>query len=89
MKVLLHPIPDKYLERLIAADRNRIEDAIDDLEKEPPQGDIKPISGQPGTFRMRIGSYRVIFRYKEDYIFITHIDPRGQVYNKKNKGGKR
>jgi len=45
MKVLLHPIPDKYLERLNTADRNRIEDAIDDLEKEPPQGDIKPISG--------------------------------------------
>jgi len=26
---------------------------------------------------------------KEEYIFVTHLDPRGQVYNKKNKGGKR
>ena len=89
MKVLLHPIPDKYLERLNATDRNRIEDAIEVLKKDLPQRDITPITGQPGTFRMRIGSYRVIFRYREDHIFITHIDPRGQVYNKKNKGGKR
>ena len=89
MRVLLHPIPDKYLERLNEADRNRIEDAIEGLEKEPPQGDIKPIAGQPGTFRIRIGGYRAIFRYREDHIFITHIDPRGQVYNKKNIGGKR
>ena len=89
MKALLHPIPDKYLERLIATDRSRIEDAIEGLEKEPPQGDITPITGQPGTFRMRVGSYRVIFRYRENYIFITHIDLRGQAYNKKNKGGKR
>jgi len=89
LKVLLHPIPDKYLDRLNATDRCRIEDAIEGLEKEPPQGDITPITGQPGTFRMRVGSYRAIFRYREDHIFITHIDPRGQVYNKKNKGGKR
>jgi mRNA-degrading endonuclease RelE of RelBE toxin-antitoxin system len=59
------------------------------LEKEPPQGDITPITGQPGTLRMRVGSYRVIFRYRENYFFITHIDLRGQVYNIKNKGGKR
>jgi len=89
MNVLLHPIPKKYLERLSTTDRNRIEDAIEGLENEPPQGDIKSVIGLSRTFRMRVGSYRIIFRYGEDYIFITHIDPRGQVYKKKNKGGKR
>ena len=89
MKVFLHPIPDKYLDRLNEADRSRIEDAVEALEKEPPQGDIRPVAGQPGFFRVRVGSYRLLFRINEKGILITHIDPRGQVYNKKNKGGKR
>ena len=89
MKASLHPIAEKYLNRLNPNDRDRIDDAIEGLEKEPPEGDIRPVSGQPGTFRLKVGSYRAIFRYKDNCIFVTHIDPRGQVYNKKNKGGKR
>jgi mRNA interferase RelE/StbE len=89
MKASLHPIADKYLNRLNANDRDRIDDAIEGLEKEPPEGDIKPLKGQPGFFRLRIGGYRLLFRINEKGILITHIDPRGQAYGKKNKGGKR
>jgi len=89
MKASLHPIAEKYLNRLNANDRDRIDDAIEGLEKEPPEGNIRPLKGQPGFFRLRIGSYRLLFRINEKGILITHIDPRGQVYNKKNKGGKR
>jgi len=89
MQVKLHPIPGKYLKRLNEPDKGHIKTALQGLEKEPPDGDIKPISGQSGTFRLKIGNYRAIFRYKENYIFVTHLDPRGQVYNKKNKEGKR
>jgi mRNA interferase RelE/StbE len=89
MKVVLHHIAEKYLIRLNTDDRNRIGDAIDGLEKEPPEGNIRPIAGQPGLFRLRLGSYRILFRINEKGILVTHIDPRGQVYNKKNKGGKR
>ena len=89
MKASLHPIAEKYLNRLNANDRDRIDDAIEGLEKEPPEGNIRPLKGQPGFFRLRIGGYRLLFRINEKGILITHIDPRGQVYNKKNKGGKR
>jgi len=89
MKISLHPIAEKYLNRLNADDRDRIDDVIEGLEKEPPEGDIRPLKGQPGFFRLRVGSYRLLFRKNEKGILITHIDPRGQVYNKKNKGGKR
>ncbi|MDR2479963.1 MAG: type II toxin-antitoxin system RelE/ParE family toxin [Treponema sp.] len=89
MKASLHPIADKYLNRLNANDRDRIDDAIEGLEKEPPEGDIRPVTGQPGLFRMRVGNYRLLYRINEKGILITHIDPRGQVYKKKNKGGKR
>jgi len=36
-----------------------------------------------------VGSYRLLWRIQGKYILITHIDPRGQVYKKKNKGKKR
>jgi len=89
MRVKLHPIPGKYLERLNEPDKGHIKAALHGLEKEPPEGNITPVSGQPGTFRLKIGSYRALFRYRDDHIFVTHLDPRGQVYNKKNKGNKR
>jgi mRNA-degrading endonuclease RelE of RelBE toxin-antitoxin system len=56
MKVLLHRSADKYLGRLNVTDRDRIEDGIEGLEKEPPEGDIERIKGQRGTFRLKIGS---------------------------------
>ena len=89
MQVFVHPIPDKYIDRLNATDRERIEDAIEGLEKEPPEGDIRPVKGQPDFFRVKVGGYRLLYRITEKGILITHIDPRGQAYKKKNKGNKR
>jgi mRNA-degrading endonuclease RelE of RelBE toxin-antitoxin system len=89
MEVLLHRIPQKYLERLNEPDKSHINKALKGLEKEPPEGYIVPVVGQLGCFRLTIGSYRALFRFRDDHIFVTHLDPRGQVYNKKNKGGKR
>jgi len=56
MRVLLHNIPRKYLERLNEPDKGHIRRALKGLEKEPPEGDIVPIVGQPGNFRLTIGS---------------------------------
>jgi len=89
MDVILHHEVDKYLSRLNVNDRDRINAALDKLEKEPPESDIIPMSGETETFRLRVGSYRAIFRCKDNCILVTHLDPRGQVYNKKNKGNKR
>ena len=89
MKVLLHRSADKYLDRLNATDRERIEDAIEGLGKEPPEGDITSITGEAGRFRVRVGSFRLLYRIKDNTILVTHIDPRGQVYNKKNRGNNR
>jgi mRNA interferase RelE/StbE len=89
MRVSLHPIPAKYLERLNEPDKSRIKAALAELGKEPMEGDIRPVTGQPGYFRLKVGGYRALFRHRDNDIFITHIDPRGQSYNKKNKGEKR
>ena len=88
MQVLLHPIPAKYLNRLNADNRERITTAFKGLEKEPPEGDIRPVVGQAGYFRVKVGSYRALYRIKDNAIFVTHIEPRGQAYTKKTRKGR-
>jgi mRNA interferase RelE/StbE len=89
MEVQIHHIAGKYPDRLPEPALSRIKSALAGLGEEPPDGDIRPLAGQEGYFRLKIGGYRVLFRYRDNTVFVTHIDPRGQSYNKKNKGKKR
>jgi mRNA interferase RelE/StbE len=83
MQVLLHPVAGKYLDRLDAPTKSRIKIALKGLEKEPPEGDIRPVIGQTDYFRLKVGSYRALYRIKDNVVFVTHIEPRGQAYTKK------
>ena len=85
MKVLLHRTAEKYLSRLQPADRDRFDAAFTALEKEPPEGNIRPYEGNPGFLRLRIGNYRAIFKIADNSIVITYIEPRGQAYTKKTR----
>ena len=85
VKVLLHRAADKYLNRLLPADRDRFDAAFTDLEKEPPQGDIRPYAGNPEVLRLKVGNYRAIFKFVGNAILVTHIEPRGQAYTKKTR----
>ena len=85
MEVVLHHTADKYLDRLPQPARGQIEDALEDIEKEPPEGDIRPYEGNPGMFRLKAGKYRALFKIENDTILVTHIEPRGQAYTKKTR----
>jgi mRNA interferase RelE/StbE len=85
MQVLLHPVAGKYLDRLDAPTKSRIKAALNGLEKEPLEGDISPVIGQTDYFRLKVGSYRVLYRIKNKVVFVTHIEPRGQAYTKKTR----
>jgi mRNA interferase RelE/StbE len=65
---------------------SRINDAIDKLELEPPEGDIKELKGRPGVYRVRIGDYRILYTIENSCIVIFKIASRGQVYKKKRSG---
>ena len=82
---MLRPIAARYFERLSATDKTRFREAFTALSKEPPVGDITSLTGRPGYFRLRVGGYRALFRIEDNTIFVTNIDPRGQVYKKKNR----
>lgn len=57
--------------------KQRIKAGIEKL----PQGDIKPYKGSPGTYRLRVGDWRILFSYPEDdTILIEKIGPHGGVY---------
>ena len=75
----------KYLAKQEKKTVERIRAAITGLTEKPPVGDIKPMQGAgEGRYRLRIGSWRVIYRYDLDGIvevlFIIDIGNRGDVY---------
>ena len=57
--------------------KQRIRAAIEKI----PEGDIKPLQGTKGSYRLRVGSWRILFSYPaHDMILIEKIGPRGEVY---------
>jgi len=70
----------KYLEILNKKSQQRLKKGIEII----PEGDIAPYKNHEGYFRLRIGNFRVIFKWLGDeQILISTINVRGQVY----KGG--
>ena len=66
---------EKFLERQTENTRKRIRAAIAAL----PAGDVKKLKGVP-YYRLRVGSYRVLFDKDGNVLTIIRIDNRGQVY---------
>ncbi len=73
--------PQKFIKAQPRNQQERLLKAIYRL----PDGDIKPLAGYQSVFRLRVGSYRVIYEIKNDVYIITvvNIGNRGQVYNQK------
>lgn len=67
----------KYINALDANAQRRIRKSIGKI----PQGDIRPLKGSPGSYRLRIGNWRILFSYQgENTILVEDIGPRGQIY---------
>ena len=67
----------KVLSRLDVPTRQRIGQGIAEI----PEGDIRPLKGSDGDYRLRIGGWRVLFSYaNDDTVKIKEIGPRGQIY---------
>lgn len=74
----LHPAPRHVLARFLAA--------LGELAKDPlrprPGLDVKPLEGLAGTYRLRIGASRVLYRVdkRERTVRVTSAAPRSQAY---------
>ena len=67
----------KAIQKMDRQLKQRMKNGIEGL----PEGDIKPLKGSAGSFRLRIGNWRIIFSYLDkDVILIEKIAPRGEIY---------
>lgn len=67
----------KVINGMDKATKQRIKAAVEKI----PAGDIKPLKGSNGSYRLRVGGWRILFSYPEhDIILIEKIGPRGDVY---------
>ncbi|PWV87365.1 addiction module RelE/StbE family toxin [Paenibacillus cellulosilyticus] len=75
----------KYLDKLDQKTKKRIADHLQILSQNPrsTELDIKKIQGEASLYRLRIGSYRILYTIKDNQliIIVINIGPRGDVYN--------
>ena len=57
--------------------KKKIKEAIEKL----PLGDVKKLKGYSSAYRLRVGSYRILYDMNGN-IEITDIIPRGEAYKK-------
>jgi mRNA interferase RelE/StbE len=69
----------KFIDRQDKTKREMLLKAIAKL----PNGDVKPLKGHDGLYRLRVGTYRVIYTIDNGRLIICVIDAgnRGQIYN--------
>lgn len=75
----------KFLGKLDKKSVDKIRESINGLTRTPPEGDIKPMQGYTdGRKRLRVGSWRVIYRVDTDnrveILLIIDIGNRGDIY---------
>ena len=85
MKIVYSKNSLRFLSKLEPKAVARIREAIEGLTHNPPEGDIKPMQGySDGRKRLRVGSWRVIYRYDRDgqieVLLIIDIGNRGDIY---------
>lgn len=66
--------------RALAKDaRRRIGQKLDALQTDL-RGDVNKLAGQEGKYRLRVGSYRVLFTLENDLIFVHQVKDRKDAY---------
>ena len=70
---------EKFLDKRTQKQRERILRAVYKL---PHEGDIDAMSGHDDVFRLRVGSYRIIYTIKENILTVEVLDAgnRGDIY---------
>lgn len=47
--------------------------ALEELEREAENLDVKALAGHPGWFRMRVGDFRAVYAPVEDFLYVAHV----------------
>jgi len=79
LRVLFLPRAEKQGAALDRVTRERVLEAIERFAA-TGSGDVIPLKGLPGSFRLRAGAYRVIFELRGVDLVVTKIGHRREVY---------
>ena len=82
MRFKLSSDAKKYLSGQDKATIKRIYRHLRDATKNPPVGDIIPMSDNSGRYRLRVGDFRFLFTKNGNTIIVAKISPRGDAYKK-------
>lgn len=77
-EILIDKRAVKFIDKQPMEQKQRIYREIQKL----PQGDTKPLKGYADTFRLRVGSYRIIYTIKNGtyIIHVINAGNRGDIY---------
>jgi mRNA interferase RelE/StbE len=85
-EIIFSPKAIRQLKHLDRDVQLRIKRAIETtLRLFPPRGDIIKLEGSKGRYRLRVGDWRVTFRYqfKAREVHIAEIKHRREIYRKR------
>ena len=60
--------------------RRRVGEKLDALQNDL-RGDVKKLAGQEGKYRLRVGSFRVLFTLEKDLLFVHVVKNRKDAYS--------
>jgi len=77
-KIVIEKMALKFISKQPSKEKNRLMQSIYNL----PGGDTIKMSGKYNLFRLRVGSYRIIYSIEESKLIIRVIEAgnRGDVY---------
>ena len=81
--IRIAPRAARQLRKLAPADRKRVAPSIDRLAREPlPEGCRKLKGPDDGLFRIRVGSFRIVYRIHADelVVLVLAIGNRREIY---------
>lgn len=75
----------KYIKKLDAITKKRIEEKIDKLEEDPFPQEVERVEDFKGkkVFRVRVGDQRILYvvRYNPNKLIVVDVDKRSRVYD--------
>jgi len=81
-RVVLHREAVREIRGLPKKVRPLVRDAIDELVREPRPIGAAPIKGRKGTYRIRVGDYRILYEVHatEIVVYVIGVGHRREVY---------
>ena len=80
----LSPAAMRDLRKLDVNSRQRIFDALDAFVAAPREADVRKLAGRDNEWRLRVGTWRIIFRHKFEAstIIVVHVLPWRDAYRR-------